>query len=145
MSDAHANYYVPEPSHYPVTLTISIFLMFVGGATLLNGGSLGPAILGLGTIGFVMVLFGWFGAVIRESESGVYKEQEDISFRHGNDVVHLFRSHVLRRFLRRALLRKNLLGAVDWRRGYRRGYQSISVAGFRRDLAAASGTVGLRV
>lgn len=83
MSDAHANYYVPEPSHYPVTLSISIFLMFVGGATLLNGGSLGPAILGLGTIGFVMVLFGWFGTVIRESESGTYNEQEDVSFRMG--------------------------------------------------------------
>lgn len=83
MSDAHANYYIPEPSHYPVTLSLSIFLMFVGGATLLNGGSLGPAILGLGTIGFVMVLFGWFGAVIRESESGIYNEPEDISFRMG--------------------------------------------------------------
>ena len=83
MSEAHAEYYVPEPSHYPVSLTISIFLMFIGGATALNGIGVGPVILGLGFLGFVLVLFGWFGAVIGESEAGKYKEAEDVSFRMG--------------------------------------------------------------
>ena len=83
MADAHADYYVPEPSHYPVALSISLFLMFVGGATALNGAGFGPVILGLGFLGFVLVLFGWFGTVIGESEAGKYKEQEDVSFRMG--------------------------------------------------------------
>ncbi|MDA0821287.1 MAG: cytochrome c oxidase subunit 3 [Proteobacteria bacterium] len=83
MSDAHADYYVPEPSHYPVSLSLSLFLMFVGGATSLNGIGVGPVILGLGFLGFVLVLFGWFGTVIGESEAGKYNEQEDVSFRMG--------------------------------------------------------------
>jgi len=83
MADAHAEYYVPEPSHYPVALSMSLFLMFVGGATTLNGIGIGPVILGLGFLGFVLVLFGWFGTVIGESEAGKYKEAEDVSFRMG--------------------------------------------------------------
>lgn len=83
MADAHPDYYIPEPSHWPISATVAIFTMFVGGATLLNGGSIGPTILGLGFLGFVFVLFGWFGAVIKESEGGIYNEQVDISFRMG--------------------------------------------------------------
>ena len=83
MSDTHADYYVPEPSHYPVSLSLVLFLMFVGGATTLNGAGIGPVILGLGFLGFVLVLFGWFGTVIGESEAGKYKEAEDVSFRMG--------------------------------------------------------------
>ncbi|MBK6658548.1 MAG: cytochrome c oxidase subunit 3 [Proteobacteria bacterium] len=79
----HADYYVPEPSRWPITATISIFTMFVGGATALNGHSIGPTILGAGFLMFVYMLFGWFGAVIGESESGKYNEQVDVSFRMG--------------------------------------------------------------
>ena len=83
MAEAHPDYYIPEPSHWPITATISIFTMFVGGAVTLNGGGIGPTILGLGFLLFVFMLFGWFGVVIKESESGIYNDQVDVSFRMG--------------------------------------------------------------
>lgn len=83
MAEAHHDYYIPEPSPWPIVATISIFTMFVGGATMLNGLSIGPTILGLGFLLFVFMLFGWFGVVIKESEGGIYNDQVDVSFRMG--------------------------------------------------------------
>ncbi|MBX9605253.1 MAG: cytochrome c oxidase subunit 3 [Gammaproteobacteria bacterium] len=79
----HGAYYVPDPSRWPITATIAIFTMFVGGALSLNHVSAGPMVLGAGFLLFVYMLFGWFGAVIGESESGKYNEQVDVSFRMG--------------------------------------------------------------
>ena len=81
MAEAHSDYYIPEPSHWPVTASLSIFTMFVGGATLLNGADVGQYILGLGFLLFVFMLFGWFGVVVKESEGGIYNDQVDVSFR----------------------------------------------------------------
>ena len=83
MAEAHSDYYIPEPSRWPITASLVIFLMFVGGATMLNGASTGPVILGVGILGFVYMLFGWFGTVIGESEGGIYNDQVDVSFRMG--------------------------------------------------------------
>ncbi len=83
MAEAHSDYYIPEPSRWPITASLVIFLMFVGGATMLNGASTGPVILGVGFLGFVYMLFGWFGTVIGESEGGIYNDQVDVSFRMG--------------------------------------------------------------
>ena len=83
MAEAHPDYYIPEPSHWPITATISIFTMFVGGAITLNDGGIGPMILLAGFLLFVYMLFGWFGAVIGESERGIYNDQVDVSFRMG--------------------------------------------------------------
>ena len=83
MADAHPDYYIPEPSHWPLTASLAIFTMFVGGATTLNGGGIGPTILGAGFVLFVIMLFGWFGVVIKESEGGIYNDQVDVSFRMG--------------------------------------------------------------
>ena len=81
MVEAHSDYYIPEPSPWPMITSIAIFTMFVGGATLLNGASIGPTILGAGFLLFVFTLFGWFGTVIKESEGGIYNDQVDVSFR----------------------------------------------------------------
>jgi len=83
MANAHAHYYVPESSRWPILATISIFTMFYGGALLLNHHASGPMTLGAGFLGLVIVLFGWFGDVIRESEGGRYGNWEDVSFRMG--------------------------------------------------------------
>ncbi|MEQ8232138.1 MAG: cytochrome c oxidase subunit 3, partial [Gammaproteobacteria bacterium] len=83
MAEAHSDYYVPESSQWPFTASLSIFLMFVGGALTLNDSGLGPAILSVGFLIFVFMLFGWFGNVISESEGGIYSEQVDVSFRMG--------------------------------------------------------------
>lgn len=83
MIDEHANYYVPESSHWPVTASMAIFTLFLGTAVTLNGKGSGPAILILGACLFAYMLFGWFGSVIRESERGAYNHQVDTSFRMG--------------------------------------------------------------
>lgn len=83
MANAHAQYYVPDLSRWPLTASVSIFTMFVGGALTLNGASIGPGVLGAGALLFVYMLFGWFGTVVHESEGGKYNDQVDISFRMG--------------------------------------------------------------
>jgi cytochrome c oxidase subunit 3 len=82
-AQAHSDYYIPEPSRWPITASAAIFTMFVGGALLLNHVGVGKLVLGLGVLLFVYMLFGWFGEVIRESEGGIYNEQVDVSFRMG--------------------------------------------------------------
>jgi len=84
MSDSHATYFIPEPSHWPIVGTLALFTMFVGGAMVLNGyiGN-GQYILGLGSLALVYLFYGWFKDVIDESISGKYNEQVDISFRWG--------------------------------------------------------------
>jgi cytochrome c oxidase subunit 3 len=71
-------YYLPEPSHWPLVGSIGLFTTTLGFALNPNH----PTILmyiGLAIIAFMM--FGWFGTVIRESESGKYNAQVDTSFR----------------------------------------------------------------
>ena len=80
---SNADYYVPDSSRWPLIASVSIFTMFVGGATLLNGANIGPYVLSAGFILFVYMLFGWFGDVIAESEAGTYNGQVDVSFRMG--------------------------------------------------------------
>jgi len=81
MSDIQKTYYLPEPSHWPITGSIGLFTIFIGAATWLNGATAGPFVLFGGFSIFVFMLFGWFGTVIRESESGKYNDQVDDSFR----------------------------------------------------------------
>ena len=80
---AHHHYYVPDSSKWPIIASISIFIMFVGGALTLNKSSIGLEVLGVGFIFFAYMLFGWFGEVISESEKGTYGHWEDTSFRMG--------------------------------------------------------------
>lgn len=83
MSESQGSYYLPDPSHWPITGSIGLFTLFVGAATWLNGMAIGPWVLLLGFGVFVFMLVGWFGTVIRESEKGKYNSDVDISFRWG--------------------------------------------------------------
>ncbi len=78
------HYYVSAPSHWPIFGSIALLCMASGAVMLIHN------IQGAGTwalvIGFailVYMLFGWFGTVIRESESGKFNQQVDASFRWG--------------------------------------------------------------
>jgi cytochrome c oxidase subunit 3 len=74
-------YYLPQPSHWPITGACALLLTTTGAATWLNRGAAGPYVLAAGMALLVYMLFGWFGAVIRESEAGLYNKQVDVSYR----------------------------------------------------------------
>ncbi len=87
MSDAAGSYYLPEPSKWPVVGSIGLFLTTGGFAYALTSGVDGNmGNMGIMYAGFLIIaymLFGWFGQVIDESESGKYDAQVDTSFRMG--------------------------------------------------------------
>jgi cytochrome c oxidase subunit 3 len=60
-----------------------MFVLALGFIQLVNGVAAGKWVMLGGTAIIVYVLFGWFGKVIGESQSGAYRDWEDLSFRHG--------------------------------------------------------------
>ena len=80
---AREHYFVPEAAKWPMVGSIALTLIMGGFAAYLNGSTLGPTFSVVGVILLVIMLFGWFGTVIRESESGTYTPWEDMSFRLG--------------------------------------------------------------
>lgn len=78
-----SDYYVPEPSYWPIIATVALFTIFVGAALSLNIGVEGSPVLIIGFLLLAFVFVGWFGVVIKESETGLYSDQVDISFRMG--------------------------------------------------------------
>ncbi len=78
------SYYLPEPSKWPVVGSAGIFCMLYGLAHWLHGNRFGTALFGIGIMIIIYMLFGWFGAVIRENEAGLLNnEQVERSFRWG--------------------------------------------------------------
>ena len=78
---SNGGYYLPEPSHWPLVGSIGLFLTLGGFAHVLHGGS--SIAMWVGAAVLLVMIFGWFGTVIRESESGKYNDQVDMSFRWG--------------------------------------------------------------
>ena len=79
MSTANGGYYLPEPSHWPIVGSIGMFTTLGGFAYFLGGGT--PMVMAAGAVVLLVMLFGWFGTVISESEAGKYNDQVDMSFR----------------------------------------------------------------
>ncbi len=82
MTQAHSGYYIPHGTRWPILGSIGLFVLLLGFANLLNGGSGGIMML-LGAAIVIFMVFGWFSTVVRESEGGIYNDQVDISFRWG--------------------------------------------------------------
>ncbi len=82
MSHAHGGYYVPHGSYWPMVGSIGLFMFMIGFATKLNSGG-GTFLMLLGAAILIVMMFGWFGTVIRENLSGLYTEQMDRSYRWG--------------------------------------------------------------
>lgn len=77
-------YYVPHGSKWPIVGSIALFLTLGGAASLVNGDTaLGYGKMLPGIALLLVMLFGWFGAVIKESLAGLYNNQVDVSFRMG--------------------------------------------------------------
>ena len=81
MSSQSGGYYLPEPSRWPIVGSIGLFFLALGAVFTMNAVSGGWYIVLVGAIVMTYMLFGWFGTVIRESESGKYNKQVDVSFR----------------------------------------------------------------
>jgi cytochrome c oxidase subunit 3 len=76
-----SRYYVPHGTRWPILGSIGLFAMMIGAALWLNQFALGPWIVVTGFAVLLVMLFGWFGTVIGESERGLFNLKVDSSFR----------------------------------------------------------------
>ncbi len=83
ISSPQTSYYLPHGSHWPLTGTVALATTLIGASLWLNGVEIGAILLSVGLVILVVMLVGWFGLVIGESESGLYNQQVDVSFRWG--------------------------------------------------------------
>jgi cytochrome c oxidase subunit III len=74
-------YYLPEPSKWPIVGSVALGFIGFGAAFTVNFMPVGYVLLAIGLAILIYMLFGWFGTVIRESESGKYNQQVDRSYR----------------------------------------------------------------
>ncbi|TRZ58008.1 MAG: cytochrome c oxidase subunit 3 [Rhodocyclaceae bacterium] len=74
-------YYVPSPSHWPLVGSLALLLMGSGAAMWVNHIGAGPFLVLAGFVVLIVMMKGWFGVVISESEGGSYNQRVDISFR----------------------------------------------------------------
>jgi len=84
MAQSAGAYYVPHGSKWPIIGSVALFLFMAGAASLLNDNkALGQPLFIAGFALLLVMLFGWFGNVIKESQAGEYNDQVDTSFRMG--------------------------------------------------------------
>lgn len=83
MSQESGHYYVPSPSGWPIVGSTALLFMGFGAAMTMNKLELGYGLLAVGFAILIYMIFGWFGTVARESESGKYGSDVDKSFRWG--------------------------------------------------------------
>ena len=80
---ADDSYYIPHSTRWPIVGSLGLVTMLSSAAFWLNDSEIAPWTFLAGVLILVFMLFGWFGEVIRESESGIYNAQVDVSFRLG--------------------------------------------------------------
>ena len=76
-------YYVPPPSIWPLVGAVALLTLATGFALQMHAIAAGPYLMAAGFAILAIMLFGWFGAVIRESLAGKYDRQVDHSYRWG--------------------------------------------------------------
>jgi len=79
---SHGEYFVPEPSKWPIVGTIALLITVIGAVQTIQSGSTNILLIA-GLLLVAYLLFGWFGSVINESMAGNYNDQVDRSFRLG--------------------------------------------------------------
>lgn len=85
MSEGHSNskYYIPNPSCWPIIGSVAIFALLMGAAHWIHKDAIGPYLFGFGFLILLVMLFGWFGTVIRENKQGLLaSKQVDRTFRY---------------------------------------------------------------
>ena len=82
MTQTAQGYYVPAPSHWPITAALGMFLTLGGLAVYLDGHS--SLFMYGGVVVLLIMFYGWFSKVIGENEAGTLDDdQVDRSFRQG--------------------------------------------------------------
>ena len=74
-------YFVPAPSRFPAMTALGLFFMILGGGQWINGQGWGAYSLMFGLALWAYTLQLWFRQAISESESGMYSDRIDVSFR----------------------------------------------------------------
>ena len=75
------HYFVPGPSKWPMLGGLCMLFTMAGAAAWVNGVAWGKPLNLLGILAMLLVLRGWFGDAIRESEGKLYGRNVDTSFR----------------------------------------------------------------
>lgn len=92
--EKYEKYYVPEQSPWPIVGAVGLFLLAFGGANFIHsvtgkyttGGIFeewGWAVLALGFVVMIYMLWSWWAEATKESMDGLYSAQMDRSFRQG--------------------------------------------------------------
>lgn len=74
-------YYVPADSSHPVSASVTLLVVMLGGSAWVNGIAAGKWAVFAGLLGLFVVLYKWFGDAIRESEAGLNSQRIDASYR----------------------------------------------------------------
>ena len=83
MANTPGSYYLPAPSHWPIVGSMALLCLALGATLAIHHIAGGSFLLGVGAAILAVMLIGWFGSVIRESEGGLHNDQVDLSFRWG--------------------------------------------------------------
>ena len=78
----HDEYFIPEPSKWPLIGTIALVTSVIGGVNTIHSGEM-SLLLPVGFLLIAYLFFGWFSTVIDESMANSYNQQVDRSFRIG--------------------------------------------------------------
>lgn len=76
-------YFIADPSYWPIMGTTGLFCTVLGLVQVLHDGAFGPYIMAFGVALLITTMFGWFGAVIKESLAGLHSHQMDLTYRWG--------------------------------------------------------------
>ncbi|MBA3662398.1 MAG: cytochrome c oxidase subunit 3 [Gammaproteobacteria bacterium] len=76
-------YFIADPSYWPIVGSVGLFCTVLGLVQILHDGAIGPYLMGAGIIILLTVMYGWFGAVVKESLQGLHSEQMDRTYRWG--------------------------------------------------------------
>ncbi|HIV69723.1 MAG TPA: cytochrome c oxidase subunit 3 [Candidatus Aquabacterium excrementipullorum] len=74
-------YFVPGPSRHPAMAAFALFFVVLGAGQWVNGAEWAPYSVLAGLLGWLFVLKQWFSDAIHESETGLYGDRIDVSFR----------------------------------------------------------------
>ena len=74
-------YFIPSPSRFPAQASLGLFFVILGAGQWVNGAGWGAYSLLLGMALWLFTLYQWFKQAIHESESGLYSDRIDVSFR----------------------------------------------------------------